>query len=52
MGGAGAGSLAQERPPLSQGKQSPGAAGLMAKEVLAVDTLKKKLEYEFLFSSS
>ena len=38
-------------PPLSEGKQTKSSAGLMAKEVLAVDTLKKKLQYEFQFHS-
>ena len=52
MAGGGGGSLSQDQPPLSQGKQNKGTAGLMAKEVLAVDTLKKKLEYEFHLSSS
>ena len=49
MGGEGDQSL---QSPASQGKQMKSAAGLMAKEVLAVDTLKKKLEYEFHFSST
>ena len=49
MGGEGDQPL---QPPVSQGKEIKSAAGLMAKEVLAVDTLKKKLEYEFHFSST
>ena len=39
--------VGQDQPPVSEGKQNKGTAGLMAKEVLAIDTLKKKLEYEF-----
>ena len=42
--------MGQDQPPVSEGKQNKGTAGLMAKEVLAIDTLKKKLEYEFHFS--
>ena len=49
-GGAGAGSVSQAQSPVPQAKQSQGAAGLMAKEVLAVDTLKKKLEYDLQFT--
>ena len=54
MGGGGEleRSLAQDQSPVSQGKQNKSTDGLMAKEVLAVDTLKKKLEYEFHFSST
>ena len=52
MGGEGDQSLQSLQSPASQGKQMKSAAGLMAKEVLAVDTLKKKLEYEFHFSST
>lgn len=47
VGGGGERSLAEDQPSVSQGKQNKSTAGLMAKEVLAVDTLKKKLEYEF-----
>ena len=52
MGGEGDQSLQSLQSSASQGKQMKSAAGLMAKEVLAVDTLKKKLEYEFHFSST
>ena len=42
----------EDQPAVPQGKQTKGSAGLMAKEVLAVDTLKKKLQYEFHFTSN
>ena len=51
-GNGGAGPVSQAQSPVPQAKQSKCAAGLMAKEVLAVDTLKKKLEYDFQFAIS